>query len=136
MFPFRPPFLGYPFNNYYINHRKQSYSSYDTSYNRNNYIPSNLNFNKYPYSVVENSLSNKSISFECPPSTTLSSSNISKQVPKKDSSNEPFDNYFFEIFGLKLYFDDIMIICLLFFLYEEGVKDQELFISLILLLLT
>ena len=45
-------------------------------------------------------------------------------------------DYFFELFGLKLYFDDILLMCLLFFLYNEGVRDDELFISLILLLLT
>lgn len=42
----------------------------------------------------------------------------------------------FEIFGIKLFFDDILLICLIFFLYNEGVKDQYLFISLILLLLS
>lgn len=51
-----------------------------------------------------------------------------------DSSDDNMD--FFEIFGLKLYFDDILIICLLFFLYNEGVQDQGLFIALILLLLS
>lgn len=48
------------------------------------------------------------------------------------SSNSPI----FEIFGIKLFFDDILLICLIFFLYNEGVKDQSLFISLILLLLS
>lgn len=42
----------------------------------------------------------------------------------------------FEIFGITLYFDDILLICLLLFLYNEGVKDQLLFISLIMLLLS
>ena len=42
----------------------------------------------------------------------------------------------FEIFGIKLYFDDILIIALIFFLYNEGVRDNLLFISLILLLLS
>jgi len=42
----------------------------------------------------------------------------------------------FEIMGIKLYLDDIIIIGLLFFLYNEGVKDQMLFIALILLLLS
>jgi len=49
--------------------------------------------------------------------------------------NLNYDTYF-EIFGLKLYFDDLLIICLLLFLYNEGVNDQLLFISLIMLLLT
>ena len=43
---------------------------------------------------------------------------------------------FFEIFGLKLYFDDLLIIALLFFLYQEEVKDTYLYIALVLLLLS
>lgn len=43
---------------------------------------------------------------------------------------------YFEILGLKLYSDDLLLICLIFFLYNEGVKDQFLFIALILLLLS
>lgn len=42
----------------------------------------------------------------------------------------------FEIFGLKLHFDDLLIIALLFFLYQEEVKDTYLYIALILLLLS
>ena len=42
----------------------------------------------------------------------------------------------FEIFGLKLHFDDLLLIALLFFLYEENVKDTYLYIALILLLLS
>ena len=40
----------------------------------------------------------------------------------------------FEIFGIELYLDDIIILGLLFFLYKEGVQDEMLFITLILLL--
>ena len=47
-----------------------------------------------------------------------------------------FNDDYFELFGLKLHFDDILLICLIIFLYNEGVKDQFLFISLILLLLS
>ena len=43
---------------------------------------------------------------------------------------------FFEILGIKLYFDDILLICLIFFLYNEDVHDEMLFIALILLLLS
>ena len=42
----------------------------------------------------------------------------------------------FEIFGLKLYSDDLLIIFLLFFLYNENVKDTYLYIALILLLIS
>lgn len=46
------------------------------------------------------------------------------------------NHFLFEIFGLKIFLDDLIIVCLLFFLYQENVKDNELFIVLILLLLT
>ena len=50
----------------------------------------------------------------------------------------PFENGtdYFEIFGIKIQFDDLLLICLLIFLYKEGVKDYLLFISLVLLLLS
>ena len=41
-----------------------------------------------------------------------------------------------EFSGLKLYSDDLIILCLLFFLYKEDVKDDMLFILLILLLIS
>ena len=63
---------------------------------------------------------------------------------KKESIHDLSDNRescsdekpIFEIFGIKLFFDDILIIALIFFLYDEGVTDNLLFISLILLLLS
>ncbi|MCI9063015.1 MAG: hypothetical protein HFJ17_00165 [Clostridia bacterium] len=55
---------------------------------------------------------------------------------KRKLLSEDSSEYLFEIFGLKLYFDDILIMCILFFLYTEKVQDQELFLCLILLLLS
>lgn len=55
---------------------------------------------------------------------------------KKDSEKNIYSESFFEIFGLKLYFDDLLILCILFFLYTEKIQNEELFICLILLLLT
>lgn len=49
--------------------------------------------------------------------------------------NNPNSEYI-EIFNIKLYFDDLLIICLLFFLYKEEVKDEMLYVILILLLLS
>lgn len=46
------------------------------------------------------------------------------------------DDFCFSFFGIDLHFDDILLICLLVFLYNEGVQDQFLFIALILLLLS
>ena len=62
-----------------------------------------------------------------------------KNVEKKEncsSKSSKKEEPFFEIFGLSLYFDDILLVCLIFFLYQEGVKDEGLFLALILLLLT
>ena len=55
-----------------------------------------------------------------------------------NSQNRYYNDYkpMFEIFGIQLYFDDILLICLIFFLYTEGVQDEYLFIALILLLLS
>ncbi len=47
------------------------------------------------------------------------------------NNNEPI----FEMFGIHLYLDDIIIICILIFLYQEEVNDQLLYITLFMLLL-
>lgn len=67
-----------------------------------------------------------------------SKKNILHSEKKSTSSdvNRTDEKEVFEIFGIKLYFDDILLICLIFFLYNEGIQDQFLFIILILLLLT
>ena len=57
---------------------------------------------------------------------------------KNIDGNINFDDYnsqVFNIMGITLHFDDLLIIFLLFFLYSEGVKDDMLFIALLLLLL-
>ncbi len=46
------------------------------------------------------------------------------------------DEEYFDLFGLRLYNDDLLLIGLIFFLYKEEVKDQYLFFALILLLLS
>lgn len=58
-----------------------------------------------------------------------------EKTTKKESRNLN-DSPFFEIFGLSLYFDDVLLICLIFFLYQEGVQDEFLFMALIFLLLS
>ncbi len=88
--------------------------------------------NYYPYrnynsSYVNNVLESKKVS----PSE---SQQKKERILSEKSSNE--DNSFFEIFGLKLYYDDILLICLIFFLYKEDIKDNYLMFALVLLLLT
>lgn len=63
-----------------------------------------------------------------------------KSSPKDNEHDKKEDRHtddpFFEILGIQLYFDDLLILGLLFFLYTEGVKDYTLFMSLILLLMS
>ena len=54
---------------------------------------------------------------------------------QKNKSNKN-DNYLFDLLGLKIYYDDVLLVSLLYCLYSEGVKDDGLFIVLILLLLS
>mgnify|MGYP004530385295 CR=1 FL=1 len=120
MYNFRPPFFGQPAflgnNNYY----------------RKNYHNS-TNFKKYPNSCEKNNTEN-----------LLNKNSISKQPPSPPLLTETTTNcnniqsneVLFEIFGLKIYFDDVLLICILLFLYQEGIQDEYLFISLILLLLS
>lgn len=54
------------------------------------------------------------------------------QNPFSMDSDEPI----IEILGISFYLDDIIILGLLFFLYQEGVKDYMLYLVLIMLLLS
>ncbi len=57
-------------------------------------------------------------------------------LPKKDSEFLESSESFLKFFGIKIQFDDMLIICILIFLYTEGIQNTELFICLILLLIT
>ena len=67
-----------------------------------------------------------------------SSHNNNNKCTSQDFSkkNNYEDDVWLDIFGIKLYFDDILILSLLFFLYKEDVKDEGLFLALILLLIS
>ncbi|MBO6244009.1 MAG: hypothetical protein J6O41_05545 [Clostridia bacterium] len=89
----------------------------------NNYNNSNrfFNYNKDPsnyLSLYQNNYNN----------TNSEQSDFNK----KQNIKEPI----LELFGIKFFLDDIIIIGLLFLLYNEGVNDTFLFLALILLLLT
>lgn len=63
-----------------------------------------------------------------------SSNEVSNTTNSRFNSNtEP---NIFEIFGIKLYLDDLIILGILFFLYEQNVNDEMLYIILFLLLLS
>lgn len=105
----------YRYNAYYNQQMKKKPISSDTSVSEEN-----------DNSSINNNNNEKRISRKYNPIAFNLSSFLSSNL------EEPI----LEILGIKLYFDDILILGLLLFLYEEGVKDEMLFICLILLLLT
>ena len=69
----------------------------------------------------------------------VSNNKISSKYPPIAFNFDGFDDNtqpLIEVLGIKLYLDDIIILCLLFLLYEEDVKDDMLFLFLVLLLLS
>lgn len=59
-----------------------------------------------------------------------------KSHKNKPQNLPPNVDFVLDLFGLKLYFDDVLILSLLFFLYKEDVKDEWLFLALVLLLIS
>ena len=100
-------------------------------------------FSKYNYGYPHFG-SNVSAGFPHNSQGTPSNSNVALQKTNTSSESHTSsenrtssdEKPIFELFGIKLYYDDVLLICLIFFLYQEGVQDQYLFISLILLLLS
>lgn len=63
--------------------------------------------------------------------------NENKEKTKEEQeSNSRSSNDYIDLFGIKLASDDLIILGLLFFLYNEKVDDTFLFIALIMLLLS
>lgn len=104
------------------------------------------NINKYhnPYITHSQTPKNYKNVVQHPPQNHNHSnynSNYTNNTTSSQSPNQPEntlyennDTILFEIFGIKIYFDDLLILCILLFLYEEKIQDEYLFIALILLL--
>lgn len=111
---FRFPFYGYPYN--------YPYYRYYNKYNNTS--------NLYPESTPQvQAQENKS---ESKKDSVINSNEFNNTTSSKFSSNP--EDAIFEIFGIKLYLDDLIILGILFFLYQQNVNDQMLYIILFLLL--
>lgn len=100
------------FTNYRTYSSRNMYSNfrYNNTFNnkqkvRNNFSRTNLNNKK----IINENLSSK-----------------------KDDDDT---NILFNILGFDIHFDDFLLLSILIFLYKENIKDDYLFITLILLLL-
>lgn len=111
------------------------------SYYRNQYrYPNSNNYSHMqPYSKPSDSTTslpkvNSSIDTSYHNYSTEHKASFNNRKENKSNSNNL--DYLFDLFGLKIFFDDALIVSLLFFLYTEGVKDDMLFIVLLLLLIS
>ena len=111
-----------PIFKYYSPYRRPNfYNYYNPTYARN-YTPDF--YNRTP----------SNISQITPPNQQTIKNFSNSEQPRSNSKSE--DNVWFDLFGIKLYFDDVLILSLLFFLYKEEVKDEGLFLALVLLLIS
>lgn len=126
----RFPYTNFPFP-FYRGYFKKPFQAY-------NFSKPNLNntsyYNKNAFANIHGNSSmppeNSNLSCESDRNETHTN------FKQKNKSNNNTDDYLFDLFGLKIYNDDILLVSLIYFLYSEGVKDDSLFIVLILLLLS
>lgn len=104
------PYFGFP------NYTKYMAQTYPYNYY-------NSNFNRPNNSIYNNQFNNNSNNLQ-------NSNSYNGRINK--SNNAPL----FTLFGIQLYFDDILLICIILFLYNEKIEDNYLLIALVLLLLS
>ena len=128
-FPFYPYHHSryYPFNTYNRYSKSNYYNNVDNYKDQTNITRNNKNV-KNDKPLQNNQNTKKSKKFN----ETIEFSKDSNYEKRNYQDNSAI----IEIFGLKLYYDDILLICLIFFLYNEGIKDDSLFTILVLLLLS
>ncbi len=138
------PFFQYPYmNRYYTrnNYNRPNINESSNSYENTNIsnLINNQN-NDIEINNTENNKYNNEVSSNCDNYSSRQNKSsrysglgpIHFQNPFSMNSEEPI----IEILGISLYLDDIIILGLLFFLYQEGVKDYMLYLALIMLLLS
>ena len=127
---FNFPYFGYPYHNPYYKYYR-SPNSY-VNIQRNAYTSKLTETSEENSTTSQNSIDNKAIykeeNFE-----NDYKENVQRACNSLDNNNES-DKPIFELFGIKLYSDDLIILAVLFLLYEQNVKDEMLYIILFLLL--
>ena len=103
---FRFPYYGYPYNYF------KYYNQFNSS-NFSNHKQEDSNIKQEKSSITNDNL-------------------ISNTTDSKRSSNS--EQAIFEILGIKLYIDDLILLGVIYFLYQQKVNDEMLYIILFLLL--
>lgn len=123
-FPFQYPYYRYYNQSKYNNYNNESINSSNNNYNETSPIIDNIDKKENTEENISSVQSNRSYPNNIFP--------FSFNFNGFSDSNNPI----IDLLGIELYLDDIIILCLLFILYKEDVKDEMLFIALILLLLS
>ena len=122
--PYRKPYF---YNNYRTNNVRNPIYQQDSNIN-SNFSP-NQTYMHFTNSVpIYNSVNHQK--------NNISNSNENSFKEENRSKPKTDENVWLDLFGIKLYFDDVLILSLLFFLYKEEVKDEGLFLALVLLLIS
>ena len=104
---FNFPYFGYPYSYPYYKYNNQ-------------------------YSSNSKNIPNQEIKDEQKKDSITNSKQISNTINSRTYTSS--DQAIYDIFGIKLYLDDLIILGLLFFLYQQDVHDEMLYIILLLLL--
>ncbi len=84
----------------------------------------------YPYGYPYYQYYNKHTNYK----PTIERSKKENSITNKEEISNTINPYIFEILGIKIYLDDLIILAILYFLYQQKVKDEMLYIILLLLL--
>lgn len=114
-------------------YRNSSPFFYNNIY-RNSFI--SQNYKPFPHNFSGNQNNNN---FQKNSPNEIKNNSVSSEKMSNNSKKQnlpPNKDFVLDLFGLELYFDDVLILSLIFFLYKEDVKDEGLFLALVLLLIS
>ena len=106
------------------------FSGYPTGYLKKDFYN---NYNKLVNNKQKNSITNSLNQFS---NTINLSTKSNPNFTTNSNQNQKVEQPILELLGIKLYLDDLIILGILFFLYKQNVKDEMLYIILLLLLFT
>ncbi len=138
-----PPFFRFPFSMHYPSYKFHQNSTPRETCNTQNIYNTNNSKNDKPCIPLNSSNCSSSSKEDSCKSNYKNSNNLDflnflpKTIgPLSFNPNGITDNKepIFELLGIKLYIDDIIIIGILIFLYKQEVKDEGLYLVLIMLL--
>ena len=111
------PYFGFPnYNRYFSFGHGSNYTPKKSNVSE---LQNKKDFSSPNYNNLNKNVASSNTQFDC-------------SFSKSDKKNDDFIN----IFGISLHVDDILILCLLFFLFSEKTDDYVLIFVLVLLLLT